>query len=165
MELQKAGVGYKSVAAVSDVAASGLSAIKAGRKAKIRASTEKRILAVTPDVARADGARVSAGPTNRLLAKMLEMGFRRRELAVLLGYSSNTSGLQLGGRRSCLLSTKARVERLWARVKRREVFPKAWGDPALVRELLARGVSPVRRDMAEWREQMADLRRLGGMEL
>lgn len=157
--LRGMGVGYKSVAAVSDLASSKISEILSGRTSTIRASTERKILAITPEVARADGALVDAGPTNRLLGRMLKRGFRRRELAVLLGYAENTTGLQLGKLRQCRLSTKARVERFWKRVQRLEIFPKVWGDPELVRKLLARGVHPPLSPaaLAEWRESMADL--------
>ncbi len=163
LSLRRAGVGYKSVAAVTDVSPNVLNEVITGKRPRIRASTERRVLGVRPEDARADGALVDAATTNRTLRRLLAMGFARREVAQHLGYAAATSGLQLGGRRRCLLSTEARVLRLAARVDRGEVVPRRWGQSELVRELLARGVDrPVhwRTMAAEWRAEMAVLREI-----
>ncbi len=164
--LGRLGVGYKSVSVACDVASSKLSEIRSRRTLRIRASTERRILDVTPEVSRADGAKVAANSTNLLLVRMLDMGFRRRELAGLLGYSPATNGLQLGKRKLCLLATKVRVERLWRRVKAREILPKVWGPRGLALDLLHRGIpAPTRSTLGDWQQHLADLERANGEEI
>lgn len=95
-KLSRQGVGRRAVAAASDVAESLLCDIRAGRKTRIRARTERRILAVTPAMA-SDRALVDATPTWELLEELLEEGFTEAQLARWLGYE--TPRLQLGRER------------------------------------------------------------------
>lgn len=107
-KLSRIGVGKNAVAAASDVARVILQDVRAGRRTKIRASTERRILAVTSAMA-SDRALVSAARTWRLLDELVDEGFTKTQLAAKLGYSR--PALQIG-RRQVTVRNAARVERL-----------------------------------------------------
>jgi hypothetical protein len=111
--LSRAGMGRRSVADSCDVGSSILYLIKTGRKTRIRASTERRILAV--DLAGASaGVRVPAGPTWRRIEQLLGEGFSKAELARRLGRKS--PALQVG-RRRVLARTAAAIERLLGQIE------------------------------------------------
>jgi hypothetical protein len=80
------------VAAASDVALSVIADVRAGRKLKIRARSERRILAVTP-ACRGDAALVPAGPTWERIEWLLDEGFTKGRIALELG--RKTRALQL----------------------------------------------------------------------
>jgi hypothetical protein len=90
--LARQGVGRRMVAAASDVALSVVADVRAGRKLKIRARSERRILAVTP-ACRGDAALVPAGPTWERIEWLLEEGFTKGRIALELG--RKTRALQL----------------------------------------------------------------------
>lgn len=95
--LSRKGIGYKSVAAASDVGKTLIAWILSGRKTWIRRSTEQRILAVTA-AAIADSAFVPAARTWKLVERLRrDHGFSKAELARRLGYKS--PALQLGRER------------------------------------------------------------------
>lgn len=122
-KLSSIGVGYKSVAAACDVAPSCLAGVSNGTITRIRAATERRVLAVDAG-AMAGGAIVDAGDANTLIAKMRERGFTLRELGRLLGYDgAGSQVLQLGKKPTMLLATRMRVERLWRRIEREGLKP------------------------------------------
>lgn len=91
-DLSDQGIGRRSVSTVSDLSETVLSAIIAGRKTKIRALTERAILAVTKDAA-ADGSLVPAKETWKLLKELIKDGFTKSELARRMG--AKTPALQL----------------------------------------------------------------------
>lgn len=144
MKLRRASVGYKSVAAACDVSASVLSRVLAG-EGTIRASTAKRVLAVDAG-ARADGAVAPEDSVARMrcvLEHLLEAGFRKHELAWLLGSSSKA--LQIGRTGGALVSSVAAVDRLWRKWERGEIRPRlvfveAAPVYAQIRELVTRGL-------------------------
>lgn len=113
VRLSKQGVGYKSVAAASDVAKGLLQEIMAGTREHIREETERRILAVDRQAA-ADHAIVDGRRAHRAIAKMIDLGLTKGEIAERLGYQ--TPALQLKPR--VLAKTEARVLRLVAEVRR-----------------------------------------------
>jgi len=87
LKLSRAGVGRRAVAAASDVSSTLLLEVRLGRKDKIRARTERRILAV--DIGcRSDASLVPAKGTWRLIRLLLEEGFTKRELARRMGFAS-----------------------------------------------------------------------------
>lgn len=86
------GVGRRAVGDACDVADSVLVEIIAGRKTRIRARTERAILAVTAAAA-ADRALIPAAPTWALLQELIADGYSKAELARQLGYK--TPALQL----------------------------------------------------------------------
>lgn len=61
--------------------------IKNGDRPRIRARTERKILAVTP-AQRADQAKVPAAKAWRLLEQLMIEGYTKRAIAKLLGYRS-----------------------------------------------------------------------------
>lgn len=121
LELRAQGVGYKAVAAACDVAASALCRVLRGGDETIRASTERRILAVDAD-AIADHAIVDAAETNARIATLRTCGFTLRHLGALLGYESDAA-FQFGRARTTAAKRSA-VARLMARVERGEVCPE-----------------------------------------
>jgi len=110
-KLGRLGIGYKSVGAACDVGHTILLLIRAGKRTRIRASTERRILGVDRG-ALADGALVPAAPTWRRIDKLLAEDFSRAEIARRLGFSS--PALQFG-RKRVTARTAARVERFYRR--------------------------------------------------
>jgi len=109
VELSRAGVGYRSVGEAADVSKTVLALILSGKRQRIRASTERRILDVDAQ-ARADHSTVPATRTWRRIRILLEEGFSKAEIARRLGY--RRPALQLG-RRRILAKNAARVERFF----------------------------------------------------
>ena len=111
--LSAQGVGYKSVADAASVSYSVMRRIKLAHTTQLREQTERRILAV--DVgARAGGAKVPAGPTLRLIAKLVHSGYTRFWIARQLGYRGQ--GLQFHTQRITARNAM-RVERLYRRIE------------------------------------------------
>lgn len=108
MKLSKAGVGRRAVAAASDVADTVLQDIRTGRKKRIRARTERLILAVGKAQA-SDHSLMSARRTHKLIAELLEEGYTEAFIAGRLGYRARY--LQLGAQ-TVTVRNAARVERL-----------------------------------------------------
>lgn len=96
LALKRAGVGRQAVADATDVAKSIIHEIRQGRITRIRARTERKILAVTT-ACRADHALVSARHTWGLVDQLLEEGYTKSGIARLLGYKGR--GIQKGKRR------------------------------------------------------------------
>lgn len=140
LALSEVGVGFVSVHLASDVSRTVLQKVLAG-KGRIRAETERRILAVD-EGARADGAIAPTEDARRMrgiLKKLRRRGFRRCDIVQLVGPRGWTPTA------SPLVRTVAVVDRLWRRVQRGEVKPRprqfvAPGPTvALVGKLLAEG--------------------------
>lgn len=111
--LSRQGVGKRIVHAVSDVSVTVLQDIRLGRKTRIRARTERRILAVTQSV-RGDAVRVPAGPTWERIGWLLEEGFTKSRIALELG--RKTPALQIN-KQSVTVRTAARVQALVSRYR------------------------------------------------
>ncbi len=109
--LSAKGVGRRAVAEASGVSATILMLVKSGRRTQIRSDTERRILAVNTGCA-SDGALISAQSTWRLIDRLLDEGFSRKELARRLGYRS---GLQLN-RARITVRNAGRVRRFYDRI-------------------------------------------------
>ena len=101
------GVGRRAIADASDVPDTIVGKIKTGKRTQIRAETERRILAVTADMA-ADRALIPAGATWRLLDELIAAGFTKKHIAQRMGYSR---ALQIG-RDTVTVKNAARVRRL-----------------------------------------------------
>jgi len=110
--LSREGVGYKSVAAATDVAPSTLTKILAGERRFIRQVAARRVLAVDVGAA-ADHACIDARPTWRLIRDMLRLGLTRGEIAQRLG--RKRAALQIG-KRLVFARTALEVRRLHERV-------------------------------------------------
>lgn len=146
MKLRRAGIGWKSVAAASDVGHSVLSRILAKRQTRILASTERRILAVDAG-ARADHAVLSASSAAKVARQVDELrglGFTRTEIARLLG--SHSLSLQIGRTGRVLAVTAAAVARLLRRAQAGDVKPSGpledgASTTALLEDLKLRGLT------------------------
>jgi hypothetical protein len=88
IKLARAGVGRRAVGDVTDLSDSILHEIRHRRRLRIRARTERKILSVTPLLARTDRAKVPASRAWRLIGELLTEGFTKAGLAKLLGYRS-----------------------------------------------------------------------------
>lgn len=115
-KLSHQGVGYKSVAATSGVGDSIVFGIRTGKRQRIRATTERRILAVDAD-ARADHSLVDARKTWQLINRLLAEGFTQTELARRLGSKAKVPALQMKFDR-VTAKNAAKVERLYRRLMR-----------------------------------------------
>lgn len=78
--LSASGVGRKTAADAAKVASTVVCLVIEGKRLKIRAQTERRILAVTVDAA-ADRAYIDAAPTWKLVDALLASGYSRKRLA------------------------------------------------------------------------------------
>jgi len=78
--LSSRGIGRKTAADAAKVAASVVSLIVDGHRLKIRAQTERRILAVT-EAAAADRARIDGTETLRRLAELVACGYTKSRIA------------------------------------------------------------------------------------
>lgn len=108
VKLSKRGVGRRAVAAASDIGETALSEIRRGIKTRIRARTERLILAVTPAMA-SDRSLVPAYATQLLIRDLLAEGYSEQRLARELGLK--TGRLQYRGPR-VTVRTAYRIERL-----------------------------------------------------
>lgn len=140
-KLSAAGIGYKSVADAADVAHSVLGrVIKTGGWLRIRATTERAVLAVDAG-AIADGALVPGERAQEIFAKLRRRGFTFRQLAELL----ETSFVGWKPGEHVLASRQLELERLLARVERGEItarraLPRATRERTFVRMLRRAGV-------------------------
>lgn len=142
LALSAAGVGYKAVAAASDVAVSALGRILQNADT-IRAETERRVLAVDAS-ALADHALVDGTATRATIERLRALGFTKEHLASLLGSSSRALHRAKGER--VLAITAARAERIERRALAGELVPQratveASAERAWLATMLARGVS------------------------
>lgn len=110
--LSAQGVGRRAIAIASDVSHTVLQEIRTGRKTKIRALTERRILAVTVDMA-LDGALVPAKETWALVDALLKAGFTKRQIAHGIGQTNGA--LQLS-REQVTVRNADQVRKLHARL-------------------------------------------------
>lgn len=116
-ELAARGIGYRAVAAASDVPICTVQQVRIGRLRRVRESTERRLLRVTED-AIADFGMVDAAPTKQLIDLLVIRGYTKRELAKMLGYEGNSPQCYYNARiRAC---TALRVEKLYRVLTRRE---------------------------------------------
>lgn len=160
LDLQAKGVGTRSIAAACSVGRTALKKILDGKE-KIRFGTEKQILSVNA-AALADGAPVDATEANQLITAMLLRGFKKNELARLLGSTAKTPSLQLGEEPTMTLANSEKVKRLARKIESGDVAPKAWGSVLDVRELVRRGVRvpPLKCSPTEYDNFLFELREL-----
>jgi hypothetical protein len=112
--LSAAGIGRRQVADASGVALSIIAGLRAGTRPRLRALTERALLAVTPQAA-ADRAVIDARPTWRLLNDLLDTGYTKARLARELGFE--TPAIQIKPWR-CTARTAYDVQQLHARLRR-----------------------------------------------
>lgn len=130
--LSAGGVGHKQAADAAKVGNAVVNKIVYGQRPRIRASTEARIIAVTLAAA-ADGARIDAAPTWRLINELLGCGYSKVRIASeISGYPVRT--LQIG-REQVTVRTAERVRRAHARLRCEPAAPTL----ALLAELSEEG--------------------------
>lgn len=110
LKLSRLGCGYKTVGDAASVSKTVLQNVMKGRKKRVRASTERAVLAVTVE-ARADHALIDAGPTWEILNGLIERGYTRTQLAAWLGSKAKTPSIQFK-RTLITVQGAASVERL-----------------------------------------------------
>jgi hypothetical protein len=113
LKLSEQGIGRRAVQAVTDIAASVLQDIRTGAKKNIRARTERKILAVTPEMA-SEGALISAAPTWNLIRQLLAKGYTKTQLAKML--SCETRALQIS-QKQVRVSTADAIARLYKKLE------------------------------------------------
>jgi hypothetical protein len=145
------GVGKRQISEIARIGTRTLDCLRRGEQTKIRAQTARRVLAIKPDAARADGARIPAGPTWALLDELIASGYSRASLArELVGPQARS--LQFSRKLVEVHNAKA-VRELHARLRLAspEETAKAL---AIVAELRAEGFRPD-RILREVRDQAA----------
>jgi hypothetical protein len=110
--LSRNGVGRRAVADASDIAGTILSEIRSGKRKRIRARTERKILAVTKE-ALSGGALVDADLTWKKIDELLDEGFTKGGLALRLGMK--TLALQIK-RFEVTAKTQMRVDRFYRQI-------------------------------------------------
>lgn len=116
LELSEAGVGRRAVAAASDVGATVLQEIRAGRQTRIRADTERRILAVDA-AARADSSLVDWHETWRAVRQLQRWGWTLGRISQE-GLGNRMAALQLNGSK-VLARTEHAIRQLLERERTR----------------------------------------------
>lgn len=110
LRLGRAGVGQKLIVAACDVPYSIVHSIATGRRLRIRARTERRIVAVDATV-RGDNSLVDSAATWRLLDRLLEGGYSKVQLARwIVGPHARSLQLKRG---RITARTASRVERVY----------------------------------------------------
>lgn len=150
--LSHLGIGRRAVAAASDIAESMILEISAGRKKRIRARTEKALLAVTEEAA-SDHALVSAAATWKMLDELIQDGYSKAELARRLGYKSQKLQLQ---KDFITVRNAYLVERMYAQLR----WVNGQKTAALLDDLRAEGYSRVQVE-----RRLADLARERGQDV
>ena len=137
------GIGRRAVSDVADVSETVIQEILSGRKARIRARTERALLAVG-EASAADRALVCAAETWRLLNELIEDGYTKASLARRLGCRS--AHLQVG-KQQVTVRTRHEVKRLHDKLH----FADAGDSIRLIQELQLEGyrTSRIEREVAE----------------
>ena len=151
-QLSAQNVGRRAVAAASDISETIIFAIANGSKPRIRARTERQILAVNTD-ARGDRALIRGAATWKLLNKLLKAGHSKAELARRLG--CKTPALQIK-HDFVTVRTAYLVQRLFDQLQPVNAKKTA----ALLRELRAEGYTPTQIE-----QRMAELARSLGEDM
>lgn len=97
--LSRQGVGYKLVAEAAKVSINVTAKILSGKRKRIRANTERAILAVDAKTApRGDKSLVNSAPTWRILDVFLDRGYTKAQLAKWLGHKAPALQIKRGGK-------------------------------------------------------------------
>jgi len=70
--------------------------VMTGKRKQMRAANARAILAVTPDMAIRDHARISVKPTLKLIRWLMNEGMTKTEIARRLGYKTPALQIQKG---------------------------------------------------------------------
>jgi hypothetical protein len=119
LALGRKGIGYKTVADAAKVATSIVANIRSGEKRRIRAETERRLLAVDEGCA-ADRDYIPAGETWRRIRDMLDWGYTKSEIAERLGYKTRALQFPLD---RVTTANASRVKKLWEELRAERLNP------------------------------------------
>jgi hypothetical protein len=112
-KLQRAGIGYKQVATITDVSATILLGIRQGKRKRLRERTERKILAVDLSC-RADRAIISPGKTLAMISRLVDdEDYTKTRIARELGY--RTHALQFN-QRGITVKNAERVRRVYQKL-------------------------------------------------
>jgi transcriptional regulator with XRE-family HTH domain len=111
LALSREHVGRRSVARASGVSLTVVTEVRQGRKARVRAMTLRKILAVRAHEARAMHAYVDARPTRSRIMRLVREGWPKARLARRLGY--RRGAIQFLEQDLVTRRTAARVARLY----------------------------------------------------
>ena len=109
IRLRQYGIGRRAIRLATDISDTVLQDVVAGRKQRIRARTERLILAVNTNAAM-DGTYVCARRTWKQIDQLITEGFTKRRISAEIG--QNGRALQLGRKRVTVRNAAA-VDRLW----------------------------------------------------
>jgi hypothetical protein len=109
--LSRKGIGYKTVAKEAGVSKTILQQVMNGKRAHIRARTERKVLAV-PEDCLAPHATIDATETWRLIDALLKEGIYSSKAALARALGCKTPALQIN-RDRVLVSTAKKVERIY----------------------------------------------------
>ena len=112
LQLNRSGIGVKSIAATANVSRNVILRVKKGTKTQIRHRTERRIRAVTKKDAMGDGTLIKAKRTWVKINRLLREGFTRRALAERMGFGH---ALQINKYR-ITARTAMRVEKFYRKI-------------------------------------------------
>jgi hypothetical protein len=112
-KLSRAGIGTKTVHDITGVSRTNLVAIVAGAKRQLRRNTAAKILAVTREATH-DAKLVDVGPTRRRIARLLQEGFTKGQIARRLG--CQRAALQILKRGRITAKTEHKVEGLYKEI-------------------------------------------------
>ncbi len=104
LELQRQGMGCRAIADITDLGYNTLVRIRGGKTKRVHPRTEEKILAVEKLT-----YFVRGGQTKRLLKKILDRGYRQRDIAYFLGREK----LQIARHRRVKAQTELEVSRIY----------------------------------------------------
>lgn len=110
--LSRLGVGYKQVADAAKIGHTTVLKIKIGAKSKLRKSTADAILGVDRSCA-ADHAYVSSRETFRLIDKLVDRGYSKKQLAAWLGSRATHPAIQITRGRKITIKKAQLIKRLY----------------------------------------------------
>ncbi len=147
LKLSAQGVGRRAVSEATNVSETVLMNIRSGAKKRIRARTERLILAVTPGMA-SDHALIDAAPTWKLVHQLKKAGFTQSRLSAEMG--CNGRALQIGKERITVRNA-ARMAAIHERLMASDEILVPAG-PSLNKLRLLREEEFTEKQLARWLE-------------
>jgi hypothetical protein len=91
LELSKRGIGRRAIADSTDLSQTTIRRIRQGTVALVHATTAAKILAVDGECI-ADRARIDAEASNRIVERLVALGYQKAHIARALGYKGHALG-------------------------------------------------------------------------
>lgn len=115
LKLSKHGVGLRAIRDVTGMSFSHLGEIRRGTCARVRTTTERRLLAITAD-AHADHATICGARTLRLVMKLRSEGFGYHQLALRLDMCSEALERLVRRKGNVKAVTQMKVQKFYDRI-------------------------------------------------